>query len=77
MKPSLFLKIFLWFWLAMTLVGVLLVVSGEITRSQPPIPGRRLGRLAQPAELGLRLLVVVMTGGVVCYGLARYLTQSP
>ncbi|MCZ6767668.1 MAG: ATP-binding protein [Acidobacteria bacterium] len=180
MKTSLFLKIFLWFWLAMTLVGVLLVVSGEITRSQreiPPlreftrdamsfaqrsteilerrglpaleeylerleqtsrirvtifdsqgqeisghpapvgagelaaraqrsrrvefqpsagallvarsaaapagesytmvgqIPGPRMGWRAQPAELALRLLVVVMTGGVVCYGLARYLTS--
>ena len=78
MKPSLFLKIFLWFWLAMTLVGVLLIVSGEMTRSQPQIPGpgRRMGRLAaQPAELALRLLVVVITGGVVCYGLARYLTS--
>ncbi len=78
MKPSLFLKIFLWFWLAMTLVGVLLIVSGERTRFQPQIPGpgRRMGRLAaQPAELALRLLVVVITGGVVCYGLARYLTS--
>ncbi len=39
------------------------------------IPGPRIGRGAQPAALALRLLVVVMTGGVVCYGLARYLTS--
>ena len=180
MQSSLFLKIFLWFWLAMTLVGVALVVSGEITRSRQPlpparevmgnaksfaqrsaevlerhglpaledylkrmegtsrirvtllnsqgqeisggpapagagalaaraqrswrvefqpsagtllvarsaaapggesytvvgqIPGPRMGWRAQPAELALRLLVVVMTGGMVCYGLARYLTS--
>ena len=29
---SLFLKIFLWFWLAMTLVGAALVITTEITR---------------------------------------------
>ena len=39
------------------------------------IPGLRIGGGAQPAALALRLLVVVMTGGVVCYGLARYLTS--
>ena len=39
------------------------------------IPGPRFGRGVQPAALALRLLVVVMTGGVVCYGLARYLTS--
>ncbi len=180
MRSSLFLKIFLWFWLAMTVVGGALVISGEMTRSSPQIPpfreftrnamsfarrstqvlergglpaleeyleqlernsrirvvvfdsqgreisgrtappgagalaaralrssrvevqpegrmllvaqsaaapggegytmvgqipGPRIGRGAQPAALALRLLVVVMTGGVVCYGLARYLTS--
>ena len=39
------------------------------------IPGPRFGRGVQPAALALRLLVVVVTGGVVCYGLARYLTS--
>jgi len=39
------------------------------------IPGPRIGGVAQPLALALRLLVVVMTGGVVCYGLARYLTS--
>ena len=180
MQSSLFLKIFLWFWLAMTVVGGSLVISGEMTRSRPQvppfrdftretmsfarrgtrvlerdglpalenyleqlerssrirvvvfdsqgqeiagraappgasalaaralgssrvevqpdgrmllvaqsavapggesytmvgqIPGPRLGGGSQPAALALRLLVVVMTGGAVCYGLARYLTS--
>ena len=75
MQSSLFLKIFLWFWLAMTVVGGALVISGETTRYRRPIPGPRIGRAARPAALALRLLVVVMTGGVVCYGLARYLTS--
>ncbi|MEE8591287.1 MAG: HAMP domain-containing protein, partial [Spirochaetia bacterium] len=75
MQSSLFLKIFLWFWLAMTVVGGALVISGETTRYRRPIPGPRIGWAAQPAALALRLLVVVMTGGVVCYGLARYLTS--
>ena len=180
MRSSLFLKIFLWFWLAMTGVGGALVISGETTgsfpqispfreftrnamsfarrstqvleqgglpaleeyleqlernsrirvvvfdsqgreisgRPAPPgagalaaralrssrvevqpegrmllvaqsatapggegytmvgqIPGPRIGGVAQSAALALRLLVVVMTGGVVCYGLARHLTS--
>ena len=75
MQSSLFLKIFLWFWLAMTVVGGALVISGEMTRYRRPIPGPRIGWAVQPAALALRLLVVVMTGGVVCYGLARYLTS--
>ncbi len=75
MQSSLVLKIFLWFWLAMTVVGGALVISGETARSRRPIPGPRIGRAVQPAALALRLLVVVMTGGVVCYGLARYLTS--
>ncbi len=180
MRNSLFLKIFLWFWLAMTVVAGALVISGEMTRFSPQIPpfreftrnatsfarrstqvlergglpaleeyleqlerssrirvvvfdprgreisgrtappgaealaaralrssqvevqpegrtllvaqsarapggegytvvgqipGPRFGRGVQPAALALRLLVVVMAGGVVCYGLARYLTS--
>ena len=180
MRSSLFLKIFLWFWLAMTVVAGALVISGEMNRASPQtspfreftrnamsfarrstqvlergglpaleeyleqlerssrirvvvfdpqgrevsgrtvppgaealaaralrssrvevqpegrmllvaqsarapggegytvvgqIPGLRIGGGAQPAALALRLLVVVMTGGVVCYGLARYLTS--
>ncbi len=39
------------------------------------LPGPRIGGAARPAALALRLLVVVMAGGVVCYGLARYLTS--
>ena len=39
------------------------------------IPGPRIGGVTQPVAMALRLLVVVMTGGVVCYGLARYLTS--
>ncbi len=75
MQSSLFLKIFLWFWLAMTGVGGALVISGEMTRFRRPLLGPRVGRAVQPAALALRLLLVVMTGGVVCYGLARYLTS--
>ncbi|TDI08738.1 MAG: HAMP domain-containing protein [Acidobacteria bacterium] len=180
MRSSLFLKIFLWFWLAMTVVAGALVISGEMNRASPQfspfreftrnamsfarrstqvlergglpaleeyleqlerssrirvvvfdprgrevsgrtalpgaealaaralrssrvevqpegrmllvaqsarapggegytvvgqIPGPRFGRGVQPAALALRLLVVVVTGGVVCYGLARYLTS--
>ena len=59
----------------MTVVGGALVISGETTRYRRPIPGPRIGWATRPAALALRLLVVVMTGGVVCYGLARYLTS--
>ncbi len=49
--------------------------GGEAYTMVGQIPGPRIGGGAQPAELALRLLVVVMMGGVVCYGLARYLTS--
>ena len=39
------------------------------------IRGPRLGTFPELEELLLRLLAVVLTGGVVCYGLARYLTS--
>ena len=35
---SLFLKVFLWFWLAMALVIVALLVTVEVTRSREPFP---------------------------------------
>ena len=38
MPESLFLKIFLWFWLAMTLVGATLVITTEITRPDVRLP---------------------------------------
>jgi signal transduction histidine kinase len=38
MPASLFLKIFLWFWLAMTLVGATLVITTEITRPEIRLP---------------------------------------
>src|SRR4051812_45732704 len=34
---SLFLKIFLWFWLAMALVGLALVISTATTASEPVV----------------------------------------
>ncbi len=49
--------------------------GGESYTMVGQIPGPRLGGGSQPAVLALRLLVVVMTGGAVCYGLARYLTS--
>ena len=41
MPSGLFLKIFLWFWLAMSLVGGVFVLSVELTRSRPEMPKRR------------------------------------
>ena len=38
MPESLFLKIFLWFWLAMTLVGATLLITTEITRPDVRLP---------------------------------------
>ena len=38
MPESLFLKIFLWFWLAMTLVGATLVLTTEITQPEVRLP---------------------------------------
>jgi signal transduction histidine kinase len=38
MPESLFLKIFLWFWLAMTLVGATLVLTTELTQPEVRLP---------------------------------------
>jgi two-component system sensor histidine kinase CpxA len=49
-------------------------------RGQRPSPNRQawswvwLSLVDEPGELGFRLLAVFLTAGIVCYGLARYLT---
>ena len=56
MPTSLFLKIFLWFWLAMTLVGGALVLSSELTRDEVPIPRWRGTAVSFYAERSVELL---------------------
>ncbi|MFQ5743729.1 MAG: ATP-binding protein [Acidobacteriota bacterium] len=55
------------------------VIVGEIRRFLPTRGPRRFfpfwWRFDEPQELATRLLAVFLTAGVVCYGLARYLTS--
>lgn len=48
----------------------------HLSPRKPPLAARLLRDLTeQPQTLGLVILAVIVTGGAVCYGLARYLTS--
>lgn len=67
---SLFLKIFLWFWVTAIATGVVLALMWMV------VAGSRhhAGASATPVNFALRWIVALLVSGFICYLLTRYLT---